>query len=223
MMIKIKSQTTNWTKDDRNNIYSDCMSYSTKYKNLSSEQKESICLCYLEETTKKYIKTDFESKIDIEIKRIKDATLIQCAKNIGLELNTQSKEEVVNVELKEKPNPLTTTTIISKTILIGKWKTDDISTIEFKDDGTYFEKRGDNPLTSNNGYIVDGILKGDWFLDDKGTLTIRKEWTEDVGIFSTKIRNYTTAFIYKFDSFTIDFLKFTRENDGLTIQANRIK
>lgn len=51
--IKINSQTTNWTKDDRNNLYSDCMSYSTKYKNLSGEQKESICLCYLEETTKK--------------------------------------------------------------------------------------------------------------------------------------------------------------------------
>lgn len=220
--IKITAQTTNWTKDDRNNLYSDCMSYATKYKSISGEQKESICLCYLEETTKKYAKSDFEAKIDIEIKRIKEAMLTQCAKNIGVELNAQVKEEVVKEEVKEQPKHEVSKGIITKAIVIGKWKTDNISTIEFKADGTYFEKRGDNPLTDNKGFIVDGILRGDWFLDDKGVLTIRKEWTEDIGTFKVKLRNYTTSYIYKFDSFTTDYLKFTRENDGLTIQANRI-
>ncbi len=96
--VKITAQTANWTKDDRNNLYSDCMSYATKYKSISSEQKESICLCYLEETTKKYIKSDFEAKIDIEIKRIKEAMLTQCAKNIGVELTLDSKQETVPSE-----------------------------------------------------------------------------------------------------------------------------
>ena len=72
-----KSQTSNWSKDDRNNLYEDCISYTTKYKTINNDQKESLCLCYLDETTKKYTKSDFEAKIEIEVKRIKEALLTQ--------------------------------------------------------------------------------------------------------------------------------------------------
>jgi hypothetical protein len=217
--INFTAQTANWTKDDRNNLYSDCMSYATKYKSISDEQKESICLCYLDETTKKYTKGDFESKIDIELKRLKDAMLTQCAKNIGVDLVISQKIEPINEERK----PEIISAFITRAVLVGKWKTDDICTIEFRDDGTYLEKRNDHVLTKNNGFIVDDVLKGDWFLDDKGNLTIRKEWQEDVGTFKVKIRAYTSSYIHKFESFNMDYLKFTRDNDGLTIQANKMK
>ena len=126
VIIKLNGQTSNWTKDDRNNLYSDCMSYATKYKSISGEQKESICLCYLEETTKKYIKTDFEAKIDIEIKRIKEAQLTQCSKNIGVDLLVESKVEVLKDEPKELPRAEIPKGFITKAILVGKWKTDNI-------------------------------------------------------------------------------------------------
>jgi hypothetical protein len=216
--INFFAQTANWNKDDRNNLYSDCMSYSTKYKNINNEQKESICLCYLDEITKKYVKNEFEAKIDIETKRIKEAMLSQCAKNIGVDLTMQQNEEVVKEEKKSE----TVKGYISKTILSGKWKTDDLSIIEFKSDGTYNEKRGIKELTLNKGYIVDNVLRGNWFLDEKGNLTIRKEWSEDIGIFQTKIRNYTGSYVYRFDSYTNDYLKFTCDNNGTTIQANRL-
>ena len=222
LSVTSKSQTSEWTKDDRNNLYEDCISYSTKYTTINNEQKESLCLCYLDETTKKYTKTDFGSKIEIEIKRIKEAQLTQCAKNIGVDLAVQPKEPA-KVEIKEPIKTEKPKEFITRATLIGKWKTDDISTIEFKDDGTYYEKRGDNPVTVNNGFIVDGVLNGDWFLDDKGVLTIRKEWKEDIGTFKVKIRTYTTSFVYRFDTFNDDYLKFTRNDNGLTIQANRIK
>jgi hypothetical protein len=216
-VIKIKSQTSNWTKDDRNNLYSDCMSYSTKYKNLSGEQKESICLCYLEETTKKYIKTDFESKIDIEIKRIKDAMLTQCAKNLGLELNTQAKEEskeIIKIEkeiITEKKEDISsqknTPTV---EVLIGRWKTDKGSTIEFKDGGKFSEIN-----------LKGKEYSGDWFLDGKVlTISLQEGRTQ---IITKKETTKLTIQKYDFDFFSKDFIKYRKVGIAETIQANRIK
>lgn len=75
-----------WTKDDRTNLYSDYASALGKYKNLTSEQKESISLCCLENTTSKYTKKEFNAKIDIEVDRIFESTISQCSKNIGVTL-----------------------------------------------------------------------------------------------------------------------------------------
>ena len=69
------------------------MGYIGKYQNLSTEQKESISLCYLDEITKKYTKKDYQNKIDIEIKKIRETTLTLCSKNIGIELSETKKEE----------------------------------------------------------------------------------------------------------------------------------
>ena len=80
------SQSDVWTKADRTNLYDDCMSYVTKYKNTTNDQRESISLCYIGEVTKKYTKVDFQAMIDIEIKRIKEAVINQCAKNLGIAL-----------------------------------------------------------------------------------------------------------------------------------------
>ena len=72
LAVKTNAQSTDWTKDDRNNIYNDCMGYIGKYQNLTTEQKESMSICYLDEITKKYTKKDYQNKIDIEIKKIRE-------------------------------------------------------------------------------------------------------------------------------------------------------
>src|SRR6476661_3484025 len=116
------SQSPTWNKDDRNNIFDDCMSYSTKYKNTTGDQRESMCLCFLEETTKKYTKPEYEAKIEIEIKRIKEAVLLQCAKNIGLDLSTtkiEVKEEVIE-KTPERTIAKPETNKVTKAGLIGK-------------------------------------------------------------------------------------------------------
>ncbi len=213
----VKAQTSNWTKDDRNNLYSDCMSYATKYNTITVEQKESICLCYLEETTKKYVKSDFEAKIDIELKRIKDAGLTQCAKNIGVELSTQPKLEVVKEEVKEKSKELNKE-FVTKSFLEGKWKSDDNSIFEFQKSGQFTLKYLTNRFSAGGGLIQDGKT-GDYFLDGKGKLTMVYNWSEDVGNFTTKIRYFTQTCEYNFVSFSEGYFKM----ENLTIAEKAIQ
>lgn len=208
-----------WSKSDRSNLFEDCMSYITKYKNLTNDQKESISLCYLDEITKKYARTDFQAKIEIELKRIKEAIITQCAKNLGIELSTEVKIDapiVVEKVVEKTPNTPVETKPITKIIptkenLIGRWKTNQGHIVEFKEGGKYSET-----LTSG------GIIPGDWFLDEKGTLTINTEYHyEQLLTKKPKVDRY--SYQYSVDYFSKDFLKYTREG-GLaeTIQANRI-
>jgi hypothetical protein len=118
LAVKTNAQSTDWTKDDRNNIYNDCMGYIGKYQNLTTEQKESMSICYLDEITKKYTKKDYQNKIDIEIKKIRETTLTLCSKNLGLELSETKKEE----PKKEEPKKETTSSNPTKEMLTGHWK-----------------------------------------------------------------------------------------------------
>lgn len=218
------SQSEAWTKTDRTNLYDDCMSTITKYKNTSNDQRESISLCYIGDITKKYSKSDFQAMIDIEIKRVKDAVINQCAKNLGIELNLELKKEDVVVEKKEVEPVKTTTSInVTKDGLIGKWKSANNSIIEFRKDGSYSEKYANSYLVDNYP-ILDNLKSGDWFLDDKNTLTIRENCKTDRGIFKPKIQEYTDTNIYKFSSFTKDYIKYERVEPGFDpIQCNRIE
>ena len=76
------SQNTDWSKIDRNNVFEECMSATAKYKNISKEQQESLSLCFLEEITKQYTKKEYQSKIEVEILRIHQATISHCAKTL---------------------------------------------------------------------------------------------------------------------------------------------
>lgn len=230
--IKITAQSANWTKDDRNNLYSDCMSYATKYKSISSEQKESICLCYLEETTKKYIKSDFEAKIDIELKRLKEAMLSQCAKNIGVELTLDSKQETTPPE-KVIEQVKSTGTKLTREFLFGKWKVDNNTTIEFNSDGTFVKTMLFRFVTSNYGNIEDNKSKGDWFLDEAGTLTLNEKWTEDIGSRRVKLQGFYGTGTYKFISFSENYIKYkfidgayseniANQEEKDILQANRV-
>lgn len=162
--------------------------------------------------------------IDIEIKRVKDAVINQCAKNLGIELNLELKKEDVVVEKKEVEPVKTATSInVTKDGLIGKWKSANNSIIEFRKDGSYSEKYANSYLVDNYP-ILDNLKSGDWFLDDKNTLTIRENCKTDRGIFKPKIQEYTDTNIYKFSSFTKDYIKYERVEPGFDpIQCNRIE
>ena len=224
--LSLFAQSDVWTKADRTNLYDDCMSYVTKYKNTTNDQRESISLCYIGEVTKKYTKADFNAMIDIEIKRIKEAVINQCAKNLGIDLNVEPKKEEVVVEKKEVEIPKKTSkTGPNKEALLGKWKTDSKAIFEFQNSGKftlqYLERQ---PYTNNGGFIVDDRKSGDFFLDEKGTLTLVFNWSEDIGTFSTKIRYFTKTCEYKFATFTDDFIKLENITTAEpSIQCNKIQ
>jgi len=149
LAVKANAQSTEWTKDDRNNIYNDCMSYIGKYQNLTTEQKESISICYLDEITKKYSKKDYQNKIDIEIKKIRETTLTLCSKNFGLELSEIKKEEPKKEELKKETKSSNPT----KEMLTGRWKDDNS---EF-----WLFETGDYKMQ----YVDGKTAKGTWKID----------------------------------------------------------
>lgn len=86
------SQNSNWTKESRNMVYNEIINELTPYRNLTQDQKESISLCCLEEITKKYPMVEYQTKIEIEIKRIKNSSISQCSKNIGVELQVEQEK-----------------------------------------------------------------------------------------------------------------------------------
>ncbi|MBK8627538.1 MAG: hypothetical protein IPN86_18820 [Saprospiraceae bacterium] len=150
LAVKTNAQSTDWTKDDRNNIYNDCMGYIGKYQNLTTEQKESMSICYLDEITKKYTKKDYQNKIDIEIKKIRETTLTLCSKNLGLELSETKKEE----PKKEEPKKETTSSNPTKEMLTGHWK-DENSEFWLFETGDYKMQYADGK-TAKGTWKIDG-------------------------------------------------------------------
>lgn len=144
------AQTSDWTKDDRNNIYNDCMGYIGKYQNLTTEQKESISICYLDEITKKYSKKDYQNKIDIEVKKIRETTLTLCSKNLGIELSENKKEE----PKKEEPKKESSSTNPTKELLTGHWK-DENSEFWLFETGDYKMQYTDGK-TAKGTWKIDG-------------------------------------------------------------------
>lgn len=107
MALNLKAQDAPWTKDARNMVYNELLNELTPFKDVSQEQKESIALCGLDEITKKYSTITYQSKIEVELKRIKSATIGQCSKNIGINLEVVlSKDEVKEEWTKESKNSL---------------------------------------------------------------------------------------------------------------------
>jgi hypothetical protein len=188
-------QTNTWGKSDRNLIYEECLAHlTTDYKSLSQDQRETISLCYLDEITAKYNKDDYQAKIDAELKRIKSATIIQCAKNIGADLNKPIVEEKKPEPVKVAENKAT------RQNLQGHWKDEES---EF-----WLFETGDFKMVRLNGTSS----KGTWKIDgdvltlyhDKMFGTSQKDFkilmfTEDKFVYqSTKNKRLT---------FTVDKLK----------------
>ncbi len=112
------AQGASWSRDDRSSIYLECTSLLGQYPQLTVEQKESIGLCYLDELTKKYSKADYQAKIDIEVRRIRESTLLQCVKHLGISIDAPAPVE-------EKPVPQYGEVTPSKENLMGHWKNDE--------------------------------------------------------------------------------------------------
>lgn len=139
-----------WTKDDRNSLYNDCLSNISKYTGISSEQKESVCICYIDEIAKKYDKEEFQAKIDAEVKRIREATLTQCSKHTGIEL-ADKKEEPKTAPAEPKND--NSETEVNKENLIGHWKDENS---EF-----WLFETGDYKMQYNDGKTAKGTWKVD--------------------------------------------------------------
>ena len=221
------SQSEIWSKADRNNLFVDCMSYITKYKNTTNEQRESISLCYIGELTKKYTKDEFQSMIDIEIKRIKEAVINQCAKNLGIELRVEEKKEEVVIEKKEVD---VSKNVLSKAALVGKWKSDDDAIYEFLSNGTYSKKYLKNVWDQLGWHVENNLYTGDWFLDQKGNLKLTENWTAEIlnnrqtKIIGTKKYVSENGRTYKFIYFSQDYMNFQENTpNSKSIQANRIE
>jgi hypothetical protein len=192
-----------WTKDDRNNLYEEYLGIITKYKNLTSEQKESIGLCCLDATTTKYTKKDFAAKIEIEIKRIQESVIGQCAKNIGVVLET-SKIEPENVKVSSN-------NVFSKENLVGSWRTDKGTTITFNESGTFLKTFHENIFVGIEYMRIQGqTTSGDWFLDGSGILTLTEKWVAvETKLLKTKLWNDSANGKFKIESLTNDFLKMS--------------
>lgn len=153
LVISISSmaQSSSWTKADKNNLYQDCMTTLTKYKNLSKDQRESISLCYFQEIIKKYTKDDFQGMIDIQVKRIQSAVITTCATNIGVNLKSTAKTSSVAGEV-----------AISKKALVGQWVSDKLGVFTFSSDNTYKKRAGGCSATWTLTGTRMLISKGAW-------------------------------------------------------------
>lgn len=301
-----------WAKDDRSNLFSEFTSKLGAYKTLSSEQKETIALCGLEALTAKYTKKDFNSKIDIEIERIYESIISQCAKNIGVDISEKPKEKekeptTVKVETKEwdreskeklakdfgrkideysflsesdhellslccinqtvnnmtkaaydamieiemkqflsstftkcaksnnisldKPvvKPQAEVNTVSKKNIVGKWNTDKNFTITFNENGTYLKTYKERTYSIRYNPIEGNIANGEWFLDDKGVITLNESWTEtEYKLIGERQWKYTESAKYSFTSISEDYFKIELKEGTTccsfsTIQANKVK
>lgn len=148
------AQSYEWTKQERNDIYENCMSELDNYKEMSEEINESLCLCYLNEITEKYRKRDFDTKIDVELRRIRQSNIIQCSKNLGIDLEGES-EEVAEIESENVE--------ITNEAIEGKW-TFEKGQFTFYSDGEY-------KYQSNIG----GKCRGKWDFNNS-YLNINSAW-----------------------------------------------
>jgi hypothetical protein len=190
------AQSNEWTKDDRNNIYNDCMGYIGIYQNLTNEQKESISLCYLGEVTAKYTKKEYQSMIDIEIKKIRETTLTLCSKNLGIELSETKKEEIKKEETKKE----TTSSNPTKEMLIGHWKDENS---EF-----WLFETGDYKMQYADGKTA----KGTWKID-----------SDQLNLYKDKLFG-TSEKVFKILVFTNDkFVYQSIKSKKDTFTATRIK
>jgi hypothetical protein len=303
---------TEWAKDDRSNLFSEFTSKLGAYKTLSTEQKETIALCGLEALTAKYTKKDFNSKIDIEIERIYESIISQCAKNIGVDISEKPKEKekepttvkvetkewdreskeklakdfgrkideysflseadhellslccinqtvnnmtkaaydaMIDIEMKQflsstftkcaKSNNISLDKpvvkaqdevfTVSKKNIVGKWNTDKNFTITFNENGTYLKTYKERTYSIRYNPIEGNIANGEWFLDDKGVITLNESWTEtEYKLIGERQWKYTESAKYSFTSISEDYFKIELKEGTTccsfsTIQANKVK
>jgi len=190
-------QTNTWAKSDRNLIYEECLAHlTTEYRTLTLDQRETVSLCYLNEITAKYNKNDYQSKIDAELRRIKSSTIIQCAKNIGADLN----KPIPIVEEKKYQPVKVAENKATRQNLQGHWKDEES---EF-----WLFETGDFKMVKMDG----SSSKGTWKIDGD-VLTLYHDKMFGTSQKDFKILMFSEAkFVYQSiknrkNTFTVDKLK----------------
>ena len=171
------SQNSEWTKAERNNLFEECMSATSKYKNISKEQQESLSLCFLEEITKQYSKKEYQSKIEVELNRIHQSTITLCAKNIGVSIE--------NTKTTGKETRKLNDGNFNRKDLIGVWR-DENSKIYLNEDGTYLVKWDSGQSTA-----------GKWWINQVKQIVLQNYATLRVTSFSEDEFKYEQVFVTK--------------------------
>ena len=209
-----------WTKADKELLTKDFNLYIEKYDHLSDEQKESLTLCFISNTTSQKTKKEYFEMIQIELNKLKQTGLSHCAKNSKIDLEYT----------KEAPKNL-----ITRENLIGTWKTDQGRTITFNENGTFLKNFNESFVTTEIMYIKNQTTSGDWFMDASGILTMTEKWIAgESKLFKTKFWSYELSGKYKFETLTTDFFKMSLIEGGsccqeydkpvfTMTQANKIK
>ncbi len=170
---------TSWSKESKSNIYSDCQALLAN-SSATTEQKETVCICFTEEITKKYSRSEIEDKLEVELKRIKKSAVEACAKVSGVELVAQPKvEPKLEVKTSDANN------VLSSSAIVGLWE-DETGKIWFYESGDYKHTK------------VDGSeIKGSWKLDGDMIYFYRER------LFGTSIKGYkiliftNSSFVYQ--------------------------
>ena len=168
------AQTTEWSKTDRNDIYEEFLN-AIKNKNITTEQKESLALCFLDQVTKKYTKAEYQAKLDIEVKKIRETATADCSKNLGLDLSDKPKPETQeSAKTTKKVNEGNFT----REDLVGSWRNENAK-LFFNQDNTFVAK-GDN----------GDSFGSTWYINKEKNIVIE---------------NYGTLYVKSFDGNTLKY------------------
>ena len=197
-----------WTREDKEQLAKDFNLYIAKYDHLTDDQKETLSLCYISNSTALKTKKEYFDMIQIELNKFKQTSISNCARNNKIDL-----EKMVE----------TNTNVISKANLIGSWKTDKGTTITFNENGTFLKTFHENILiNSSYNRIKDQTTSGDWFMDGSGILTLTEKWIEvETKLLKTNLYSNSSKGKFKFESLTKDFFKITLiEGNACCQEAN---
>lgn len=79
-----------WSKSQREALFSDFIALLNKSNSINQELKENIAICCIEEVSKNYSPAVYNSKLDVELNRIKSTTLNGCIQKFGVTLDKQN-------------------------------------------------------------------------------------------------------------------------------------
>jgi len=211
-----------WTKEDKSNLVKHSMTQMENLK-ISEADKETIALCYVDQTCSNKTKDEYNNMIKLELDRYSKSTIEKCANKNNIDLNGEPQVEQKN-------------TSFNKSYLIGTWNTDQGFNITFNEDGTFIKIfKSDIWVASRYTKIENSKVTGDWFIDESGNITLNENWIElEYKLTKTKRYSYTETSSYNLVSNTEDYFKIRfssgsyccQESGGSplqTIQANRSK
>jgi hypothetical protein len=139
-----------WTKENKSVYYNEISNFLNKYEN-TLQEKEKISLCFVDELSKTYSKSELDNLIDAELKKVKNDLLKKCIELSGIKLKKQTENK------------------LDKKSISGCWQSYDF-TLCFFDNGD-IEKRLDKGLFKKS--------RGKWFLETEKIILVMKDTKEE--------------------------------------------